>query len=152
MRAKRTIAVITALLGLVLATAGTASASPGSWVPYGNNNPITGSSAKWVCGGSEVIAENMLAQVCAIRSGNGTGTAVQGAVIIRNNRSSLASASARVVMWETGGGTYDYWYCSSSGIAAHSWSVCFGASFGHAGKVYATGDAKNVALGYTGDI
>jgi hypothetical protein len=154
MRATRTIAglaAITASVCLTLASAVPASAAPGSWVAYGNTNPITGSSSKWVCAGSKAIAENMMAQVCAIRSRSGRGDLVQGAVIVRNNRSSVASASARVVMW-TSIGKYDEWICSSSGVAAHSWSVCFGSSFGYLPKVYATGDAKNKPLGYTDDI
>lgn len=151
MRAKRTIALLTALLSLGLVTAGTASAATGTWRAYGNNNPITGSPSKWVCGGSKVIAENMLAQVCAIRSGGGTGNAVQAAVIVRNNRSSVASASARAVIWDEFG-LIDQWSCSSSGVAAQSWSVCFGATITSYIPVYATGDAKNVALGYTADV
>ncbi|MET9634074.1 hypothetical protein ABZX92_42140 [Lentzea sp. NPDC006480] len=78
MRATRAIAVITAFLGLILTTAVPASATTGTWVPYGNNNPITGSPSKWVCTASEAISANVVAQVCAIRSGNGSGDNVQG--------------------------------------------------------------------------
>ncbi|MET9634073.1 hypothetical protein ABZX92_42135 [Lentzea sp. NPDC006480] len=145
MRAKRAIAVISALLGLVLTTAVPASASTnGTWVAYGNDNPITGSPAKWECAASVVIAENMLAQVCAIRSGGGTGTTVQGAVIVRNNRASVASASAAVSMWNPS--WLQEWVCNASGVAPHSWSVCFTVSFLCREQVYASGDAKGKNL------
>lgn len=151
MRAKRTIAVISAFLGLALTTAGPAAAGTnGKWVPYGNDNPILGSSSKWVCGGSKEISTNMLAQVCVIRSNGGNGDSVQGAVIVRNNRSTLASASAQFRLQNP---TFiNEWTCLSSGVAARSWSVCFGTTGYLPMAVYATGNANNTSLGYTGDI
>lgn len=125
MRAKRTIAVITALLGLSLATAAPASAAEaGTWVPYGNKNPITSSTATWRCAGSEQIAPSVIAQVCAIRSAS--GKLYQGAVIVRNNRGSLYSTTAQVTVENQTGTAEGTWVCSSSGVGAHSWSVCFG--------------------------
>lgn len=152
MRAKRTIAITTALLGLSLVTAGTAAAAPGRWVAFGNDNPILGSSYKWLCAGSKEIGADMVAQVCALRSSEGTGRTVESAVIVRNNGSSLASASAQAVLWKLSGSDYEPRTCASSGVAAHSWSVCFGASWDYGGKVWASGDARNVSLGYTGNI
>jgi hypothetical protein len=75
----------------------------------------------------------VLAQVCAIRSAN--RAAVQAAVIVRNNKSSLYGVEAAAdlsrfaeVAGDPAAGFYDRWTCSRSGVAAHSWSVCFGAS------------------------
>jgi hypothetical protein len=125
MSARRTIAIITALLGLSLATAAPASAADaGSWVPYGNKNPITSSTATWRCAGSEQIAPSVIAQVCAIRSAN--GVYYQGAVIVRNNRSSLYSTAAQVSVQNQTSVTEGTWVCPSSGVGANSWSVCFG--------------------------
>lgn len=115
--------VITAFLGLSLATAGIAAADDGVWRSYGNTNPITSSTSTWKCADSRTIASNVVAQVCAIRSPN--GKSAQGAVIVRNNRSSLYSMSAAVDLrnsWEIMG----VWHCPSSGVGANSWSVCFG--------------------------
>ncbi|KJK43778.1 hypothetical protein UK23_31985 [Lentzea aerocolonigenes] len=126
MRAKRTIAVITALLGLSLATAAPASAAAGSWVSYGNRNPITTSTATWRCAGSEQIAPSVLAQVCAVRSAN--GLYYQGAVIVRNNRSALFSTTAQMSVINQTDVVEGTWVCPSSGVGANSWSVCFGRS------------------------
>ena len=145
MSARRTIAIITALLSLGLVTAGTASAATGSWKAYGNTNPITSSPHTWVCASSQAVTTNVVAQVCVIRSSGG-GSA-QGAVIVRNNRAGLYSTTARVDLWTADRGQIGIWDCPSSGVGANSWSVCFGRSqsvpstdlansFGWAGSKY----------------
>jgi hypothetical protein len=154
MRARRTIAVITALLGLTLLTAGPASAiaSYGSWRAYGNTNPISSSASLWQCGASKTIYTGVIAQVCAVRSAGGHGDGVQGAVIVRNNRSSAYSTNASVEMYDRFNvELIDVWDCSSSGVAANSWSVCFGETFLHL-TVYAKGYARGQYLGNSGEV
>lgn len=150
MRAKRTIAVTAALLGLTALMVSPASAAAGSWKAYGNTNPITSSPHKWVCAGSKSIATDVLAQVCVIRSSGG-GSA-QGAVIVRNNRSSAFSTTARVDLWTAEHGQFDWWYCTSSGVGANSWSVCFGRSQAvpSSNLANSTGFAREQYLGITG--
>ncbi|WP_330272485.1 hypothetical protein OG205_37055 [Lentzea sp. NBC_00516] len=150
MSVRRTIAVITALLGLILVTAGPASAATGSWQAYGNTNPITSSPHKWVCASSKAIATDVLARVCVIRTASG-GSA-QGAVIVRNNRSSAFSTTARVDLWTAEHGQFDWWYCTSSGVGANSWSVCFGRSQAvpSSNLANSTGYARELPLGFTG--
>ncbi|SCG81357.1 hypothetical protein GA0070623_5735 [Micromonospora rifamycinica] len=119
------IAVMTATLGLSLTSAGPAAATEnGSWRAYGNTNPITSSPSTWRCAGSKTIATSVVAQVCAIRSSG--GGAVQAAVIVRNNRSGLYSVAAAMDLYTTSGVNLGDWVCSSSGVGANSWSVCFG--------------------------
>ncbi|MDQ0791201.1 hypothetical protein [Streptomyces sp. B3I8] len=152
MRVARTVAVLTATtaaLGLSLATAGSASAAAGSWKAYGNTNPITSSSATWGCHGSVTIASSVLAQVCAIRSAG--GGAVQAAVIVRNNRSTLFSVSAAADLWTSAGSLGD-WACSSSGVGANSWSVCFGKSLAESASVNSVGTANGVTLGQSSTV
>lgn len=117
---------ITAVLGLSLATAGPAAATEaGTWRAYGNTNPITSSPDTWKCAGSKAVDSSVLAQVCAIRSSS--GGSVRGAVIVRNNRSSLYSARANVDLFTAVPATYvGDWACASSGVGPNSWSVCFG--------------------------
>jgi hypothetical protein len=126
MRAKRvaagSAAVVTTVLGLNLATTGPAAAAGGTWRAYGNTNPITASSSTWFCGSTVTVGSSVVAQACTVRSPS--RPYVQSAAIVRNNRSSSFSASASITMFEyIPVGT---WTCSSSGVAAHSWSVCFG--------------------------
>ena len=154
MRLSRTIAAVTTVVatvfGLGLATAGSAAAAAGQWQAYGNTNPVTSSSSTWQCHVTVTFDVSVHAQVCAVRSSSGTH--VQGAVIVRNNRSSLYSANAEVTVrnvFDTNLGT---WTCSYSGVAANSWSVCFGSTFGHTGPVHALGYASSVALGVTSDV
>lgn len=121
-------ALITAALGLSVATAGPASAAAyGSWHHYGNTNPITSSSSTWRCGSSTNLSSVSVGQICAIRSSS--GTSAQAALIIRNN--------ATYTIWHGGGWfklrnlsgtTAGEWDCASpeEGIAPKSWSVCFG--------------------------
>jgi hypothetical protein len=152
MRARRTIAIITALLGLGLLTAGPASAEPeiGTWVPYGNKNPITTSSSHWRCASSVEVSTSVAAQVCSIRSRD--GLLVQSAVIVRNNRSGLFSTTASMSAWNPLNDEMFYqWNCPSSGVGANSWSVCFSDSFIR-GELYSKGYAKGQYLGRTGTI
>ncbi|MQS37689.1 hypothetical protein FFZ77_19240 [Streptomyces katsurahamanus] len=148
MRAARTVAgstaIITAALGLGLATASPAAAVEGNWRAYGNTNPITSSSSTWRCADSRVIATNVSAQVCAIRSSG--GGSVQGAVIVRNNRSSLYSVQAWMDLNNSSAGGLGFWTCSSSGVGANSWSVCFGRTISFSGSVTSVGTANNEPL------
>ncbi|GAA3005560.1 hypothetical protein GCM10020229_16790 [Kitasatospora albolonga] len=141
--ARTTVAASALGLGLVTAAPATAADS-GSWRAYGNTNPITSSSATWHCAGSRTIAADVLAQVCAIRSAG--GGSVQGAVIVRNNRSALFSVHAAMDLYNSAGplGT---WACSSSGVGANSWSVCFGKTLSQSAAVDSVGAANNVDLG-----
>ncbi|MGW7263257.1 hypothetical protein [Streptomyces sp. NPDC054842] len=142
------------MLGLSLATAGPAGATEaGSWRAYGNTNPITSSSATWQCAGSKTVATSVLAQVCAIRSSGG-GT-VQAAVIVRNNRSSLFSASANMDLYTAASAAYlGDWACASSGVGANSWSVCFGKTLSKPSsvKVNSAGLLNNVNLGQSPNV
>lgn len=122
------LAVIAAFLGLSLATAGTAAADTGYWRPYGNTNPITSSSSTWKCGSSLTFTTNVVAQTCAIKTADGSGA--QAAVIVRNNRSTTYIVSAATYLRSSHDGVLGYWRCPSSGVAANTWSVCFGVTLG----------------------
>ncbi len=137
-------AIVTAFLGLSLVTAGPAAAiESGTWSAYGNTNPITSSSATWKCGGTKPIGTNVGAQVCALRSAG--GSTVQGAVIVRNNRSSPYSVAAAMDL--SSGTVLGIWACPSSGVGANSWSVCFGRSLSQSSPVNSVGIANRVDLG-----
>ncbi|RRQ81119.1 hypothetical protein CQW39_04750 [Streptomyces griseofuscus] len=143
-------AAVTATLGLSLATAGSAAAAGGgSWHAYGNTNPITSSSSTWRCAGTVPVATDVSAQVCAIRSSG--GGAVQGAVIVRNNRSSLYSVQAAMDL-ATPSASLGAWACPSSGVGATSWSVCFGPTLSQSGPVNSVGEANNVNLGMSPNV
>ncbi|MGW4272564.1 hypothetical protein ACWEGQ_09400 [Streptomyces seoulensis] len=136
---------LTAALGLSLATAGSAAAAgSGNWHAYGNTNPITSSSSTWHCAGTVPVASGVDAQVCAIRSSG--GGAVQAAVIVRNNRSSLYSTQATMSL-ATSSTPLGNWACPSSGVGSQSWSVCFGPTLSWSGPVNSTGGANGVPLG-----
>jgi hypothetical protein len=133
--------VITAVAGLSLAIAGPAAANGSqSWRPYGNTNPITSSASTWRCGNSENPAGtgNVFWQICAVRAPD--GHEVQAALVVRNDNSGpytvetqmdLASGTTGKDLWEGG--------CNPSGVAAHSWSVCFGPTLTTSGPVFASG-------------
>ncbi|MBM2619435.1 hypothetical protein JIG36_28165 [Actinoplanes sp. LDG1-06] len=142
-------AVATGVLGLTLLTAGPAAAATGNWRPYGNTNPITSSPSTWLCASTKTVTTDILAQVCVIRTPYPDTSNVQGAVIVRNNRSSLFSVQAAVDLSNQGGPFIDRWTCRSSGVAAHSWSVCFGATIPNAFRTQARGGANGVDLGVT---
>ncbi|WP_158102559.1 hypothetical protein [Lentzea kentuckyensis] len=44
------------------------------------------------------------------------------------------------------------WACASSGVAANSWSVCFGKTLAWSHTVNSAGWAKGVALGISGNV
>ena len=139
-------AIITGVLGLSLATAGPAAATEaGSWRAYGNINPITSSPATWKCAATQPIGTNVGAQVCAIRSLG--GGAVQAAVIVRNNRSSLYSVTAAMDLYNSSGTYLGDWLCPSSGVGANSWSVCFGRTLAMSSLVNSEGFANGTYLG-----
>jgi hypothetical protein len=124
-----------------------ATAAAAGWKPYGNTNPITSSSSRWVCGKTIAVTtdEKVVSQVCTVR--NPSGEYVQGAVIVRNNRTSLFSTTASMSVHYANDYTYGSWSCSSSGVAANSWSVCFGTTFPSSYYSYYTkGYANNVVL------
>ena len=142
-------AIIAVVLGLSLATAGTAAASVGVWRAYGNTNPITSSSSTWTCTSTEKVAYFVAAQVCVVRSPS--GGSVQGAVIVRNNRDGRFDMGASMSLWAPGSPNdyIDDWYCPESGVGPNSWSVCFGKTIAHSGKVYSVGVANGVGVGRT---
>ncbi len=137
-------AIIAVVLGLGLATAGSAAAADGTWRPYGNTNPITSSASTWKCGDSESVAYAVVAQVCVVKAPSGNG--VQGAVIVRNNRSSLFGMNASVSLYRPSGSRVGPWECSRSGVGANSWSVCFGTTIPYPGPTRAGGSANNASL------
>ena len=122
--------ILTAVAGLSLSTAGPAAAAtiePGTWRPYGATNPPTSGTSIWNCTGELRITDDQLVtgRVCVIRTPNGEH--FQGAVIIRNDRSSLYGTEVAFMMETYDDGDYDIrWVCPRSGVGAHSWSVCFG--------------------------
>jgi hypothetical protein len=139
-----------AVSGLNLAMAGPAAAAAGVWVPYGKINPITSSTnATWVCGRTDPIegtAGKVIAQVCAIRSRTSRDR-VQAAVIVKNNRSSLYATDAAAALWDVQRGrAVNRWECLRSGVAANTWSVCFGETISYSWNVYAQGGANGTEL------
>ncbi|MGW6776196.1 hypothetical protein ACWGBX_38060 [Streptomyces sp. NPDC055037] len=145
-------AALTAVVGLSLATAGSAAAAEsGSWRPYGNTNPITSSTSLWRCARTVHIESDVLAQVCAVRASNGNGNGVQEAVIVRNERSSSYRATAAMDLANSSG-YLNEWTCSSSGVGAKSWSVCFGRTITHAAPVNSAGAINGVSLGISPSV
>jgi hypothetical protein len=126
------VAVVAVVLGLGLTTVSTAAAAdslPGRWVAYGTKNPISTSTSEWRCGTTWPVTASgdVVAQVCVIATPDFERG--QGAVIVRNNRSSLYGAEAAVDLSKNVGGHeqfWDRWECPRSGVGAKSWSVCFG--------------------------
>jgi hypothetical protein len=129
-----------------------ATAAMAGWKPYGNINPITSSSSIWKCGATQSLGNgtNVGAQVCTVRSSDRQG--VQGAVIVRNDSNYLYSTSASMTVYNQYARIAGNWSCSSSGVAANSWSVCFGTTFPvTSGYTYTTeGYAKNTWLKFSG--
>jgi hypothetical protein len=120
-------AIITAALGLSMAAAGPASAADGTWVHYGNTNPITSSASTWHCGPTETVNNRpgVVAQVCAVRTAK--GDAAQGAVIVRNNNDTSRSVDAWVSLRNSADDSLaGFWDCGTTGVLGHSWKVCFG--------------------------
>jgi hypothetical protein len=156
---KRSAAVIAAVAGVGLAAADPASASlppgaggQGTWQAFGNTNPITSSSSSWFCASSHQIGVDVTAQVCVIISRD--HSVVQPAVIVRNDKPVEydAQATMDLVAVDDGGQSASY-VCVLSGVAAHSWSVCFGNSVPNNSRVFAHGTAGNsVDLGTSPEI
>jgi hypothetical protein len=141
-------AAVTVVLGLGLATADpAAAATSGFWHAYGNTNPISSSSSTWGCRSTYTDSSGVGAQVCTVRSSNREG--VQAAVIVRNNRSTSFDAEAGMSMFSavTGKEVNVGWTCAPSGVAPHSWSVCFGSTFTWLSTVYTNGSMDSVFLG-----
>jgi hypothetical protein len=124
-----------------------ATAATAGWMPYGNTNPITSSSASWRCNSTKSIGTNVGAQVCTVRSAT---EGVRGAIIVRNNNNSLYSVSASMTVYYDHDGFRGNWSCSSSGVGANSWSVCFGTYFAPGFNQYYTGGYASRHLGFTG--
>jgi hypothetical protein len=139
----------TAIVGLNVVAVGPAQASPyGTWRPY-RTSPI---NVGWRCGATSTITTGVFAQACVIRSTAVTNR-VQAAVIVQNRRSTGYSTWADASLMEDnversgiGEGT---WRCSSSGLAANSYSVCFGETEIFADFALAGGTVHNVILGYS---
>jgi hypothetical protein len=126
-----------------------ATAATAGWVSYGNTSPITSSNSTWRCNSTVQMDSNVGAQVCTVRSASGTG--VQGAIIVRNNNSYVYTTNAVMIVYYDYGGTRGNWSCPWSGVAANSWSVCFGSTFAANGYNYSTwGHANTTILGTTG--
>jgi hypothetical protein len=103
-----------------------ATAAMASWKSYGNTNPITSSNLSWRCQTTQPVTRTVGAQVCTVRSPDGK---VRGAVIVRNNNSYLYSVRASMTVYYEDGRFRGDYSCSSSGVGANSWSVCFGTEF-----------------------
>lgn len=131
-------ATIAVVLGLGLATAGPAAAADGSWKAYGNTNPITSSASDWTCGTTVTVSTSVLAQTCMVVSPS--RASMQGAVIVRNNRSGIFTTNASVALFRPSGHqVMDTWKCRESGVGANSWSVCFGQTITYPGSTRAEG-------------
>jgi hypothetical protein len=109
-----------------------ATAAMAGWTPFGNTNPITSTGGKWRCQSTQPISNNVGAQVCTIRfpsTDDYPYGRIQGAVIVRNNNNYLYSVRANMTVYYENGGPRGDYSCSSSGVGANSWSVCFGTKF-----------------------
>lgn len=147
---RRVLAGLTAAIAVVLgstpASAGSAAAADGAWKAFGNTNPITSSPSNWTCGSTKSVVTDVAAQVCMVVSPS--GDSMQGAVIVRNNKSTTFITSAAMHLYRPSGAeVLDGWVCHSSGVAANSWSVCFGKTILHPGPTRAEGFAYGKDLG-----
>lgn len=120
-----------------------ATAAMAGWRPYGNTSPIT---SGWECGTTGRITTDgrVLGQACTVRSAD--RRFVTGAVIVRNNNSYLYTTTAGMSVYYSNGDRKGNWYCTSSGVAANSWSVCFGTTFTADGNSYYTRGSVNNSL------
>lgn len=136
-------------LSLTSMPQGMAAILNGSWRPYGNTNPITSSKSSWKCGSSQTVITKVIAQVCIVVTAD--GKANQGAIIVRNNRSSPYKATATVNVYNGYSSSYiGSWYCQPSWVGANSWSVCFGSTFTHVHPAESSGYINNLWLGFSG--
>ncbi|UJW28638.1 hypothetical protein L3Q67_25565 [Saccharothrix sp. AJ9571] len=138
-------AIVAVVLGLGLATAGPAAAADGVWNAYGNTNPITSSASTWTCGTTVTVAASVVAQSCIVVSPK--RKSMQGAVIVRNNKSVLFEANASVSLYRPSGHQVkDTWKCPDSGVGKNSWSVCFGETITFPGSTRAEGTVNYLEL------
>jgi hypothetical protein len=136
--------VISSVLGLGLIGAGSAGAATGRWVAYGKTSPFDVGTSTWHCGQTSTVASKVLAQVCVVRSAD--EHYAQSAVIVRNNNTYLVGVTAQSDL-SRGDEFVDRWSCANSGVAANTWSVCFGATGNYwAYWIQARGDANLVSL------
>jgi hypothetical protein len=121
----------------------------GTWRAFGGTNPILFSSSIWTCAASKQIGTNVVAQVCVVQSPD--SFSVQPAVIVRNDKPVEYDATAAMSLSvETPSGSTFGYDCPQSGVAPHSWSVCFGNTITNPLGVAAEGEAgNNVDLGAT---
>jgi hypothetical protein len=68
-------------------------------------------------------------------------------VIVRNNRSTLYALAAAMDLYTSSSVFLGDWVCSSSGVGANSWSVCFGDTLTQSSPVNSAGAADGVGLG-----
>lgn len=118
------VAVVTAVFGFGVVNASPAAADPGVWRSY-TTSPTSAVYADWNCATTTKIEDRVEAQACLIRSLY-TGIDVQGAVIVHNRRGTLYPAEAAFTTGPRGAPRY---VCPRSGVAANSWSVCYGATW-----------------------
>jgi len=132
-------------------TLGTTAAMAG-WASYGNTPPTTLGTSTWVCGTTKPVTTDgsVVSQGCTVRTAD--GQYIQGAVIVRNNRTSAFTTNAGMATFYLNGSLHGSWGCSSSGVAANSWSVCFGTTVPASIYYYYTGGyANNVPLPSSGN-
>ncbi len=146
-------AIIAAVPGLSLATTAPAAAAVvweiGTWRPYGNTNPISSSPSTWHCDTSVPVGDNVVGQICAVRASS--GHSVQAAMIVRNNRSYIYTANGTMELFARST-RLSGWTCPTSGVAGHSWSVCFGRTLTRTDAVYSYGYTDGVFLGVSPNV
>jgi hypothetical protein len=125
-----------------------ATAAMAGWKSFGNTNPITSTGGRWRCQTTVPLSNNVGAQVCTIRfpsTDDFPNGRIQGAVIVRNSTNYLFSTNASLTVYrEHDRRIFGSASCSSSGVGANSWSVCFGSHFPSAyGTRYYTGGYAN---------
>lgn len=94
-----------------------ASASTGSWQPYGSSFTVP---SNWYCGTTDNGPE-LSAQSCIVRSGN----YVQVVTIVKNRQPYQVVASVSQSMYNANDVRRTDGDCAASGLAANSFSVCF---------------------------
>ncbi|MFE6616528.1 hypothetical protein [Amycolatopsis sp. NPDC057786] len=84
------------------------------------------------------VSVSVLAQACIVVTPKREH--MQGAVIVRNNRSSAFRTTASVSLFRPSGHqVMETWKCGESGVGANSWSVCFGTTILYPGSTRAEG-------------
>jgi hypothetical protein len=131
-----------------------ATAAMAGWRSYGNTNPITSTGGRWRCQTTKPLVPYVGAQVCTVRFPATVSVPyerVQGAVIVRNSTNNLYSVRASLSLYREDDSLMGSEFCSSSGVGANSWSVCFGDFVRAAGdsRYYTEGYANSKWLEYT---